>query len=79
MTTVAGLRHGLGEDRGRKHGPAARAGDEVPLVRGDVLDAEDAAVLFQLQDAVEQQERMTVGQDRLDVLDLEGKLERGER
>ena len=39
----AGLGHGLGEDRGRQHRAAARAGDEVALVGGDVLDPERRA------------------------------------
>ena len=69
------LGHRLGQDRRGQHRDPAGSGDEVALVRRHVLDPQHAFVSLQLDDSVDQQERMAVGQDLLDVLDLEGQLQ----
>src|SRR5262249_10306561 len=69
------LGHRLGEDRRGEHGDAARARNEVALVGRDVLQAHDPTVLLELEDPVHEQERMAMGKDPLDVLELERQLQ----
>ena len=52
---------------GGSAGRAAVAGRrEIPLVDRDVLDADDALVRLELDDAIDEQERIAVRQNALD-------------
>src|SRR5688572_35328 len=67
---AAALRHRLDDqDRGHDRMPGKMAREER-LVDRHVLDPDDA-VLLQAQDAVDQEERVPVGHDLLDRLDVE--------
>ena len=60
---AAGLRHRL-DDEHRRHDRMAReVALEERLVDGDVLDADDALALLELEDAVHEQERIAVRHD----------------
>lgn len=61
------LRQSLGQDANRQRLPAVgtRLG-QVPIVHGDVLDPHDSSIGFELDDAIDQQERVAMRQDALD-------------
>ena len=72
----ADLRDGLGENRGRQHEAPVGRPREVALVRRDVLDADDALVDFQLDDAIDEQEGIAMRQDFFDRRVIERQRQR---
>ena len=59
---------------GGSTGRSCRSVPEIPLVQRDVLDAHDSPIGLEIRDAVDQQERVPVGQNPLDRGVVERKL-----
>lgn len=62
----ADLRDSLGQNRRRQYRRLAGPVSEVALVEGHVLDAHDAFVGLELDDPIDQQEWIPVGENPLD-------------
>src|SRR5699024_2248057 len=68
---AGGLGRGLDDQYARHHRMAWKVTLEERLVDGDVLDGGDALAGFQFDHAVDQEERVAVGQQTLDVLHVD--------
>ena len=64
-----GLRHGLDDQHAGHHRKIGEVAREKRLVGGDVLDPDDAFG-FHFYDAVHQQKRVAMGQNRPDLVDV---------
>jgi sigma-B regulation protein RsbU (phosphoserine phosphatase) len=71
----ADLSDRLRQDRRGQHGRFAVAARQIAFVQRHVLDADDAFVDFQLDDAIDEQKRVPVRQDSLDRAVIERKLQ----
>src|SRR3990172_13008892 len=66
----ADLRHRFDDQHARHHGVAGEVPLEERLVVRDVLDPDDALLLLDLEDPVDEQHRVAVGDDGEDVADV---------
>jgi len=62
----ADLRDRFGQNRRRQHRRGVRRVRQIPLVEGDVLDADNPLVDFELDDPIHEQKRIAVGQNAFD-------------
>src|SRR5258708_7092212 len=69
------LRHGLGQDHRRQDRRSARAVRQIALVERHVLDPDNPLVHLQLDDAIDEQERIAVRQDAFNRSVVERKSE----
>ena len=65
------LGHGLGENRWWEHRLLALAACQIAFIERHVLDADDTRVLFELDDAIDQQEGLPVWKDPFDCCVVE--------
>ena len=65
---TADLGHCLDDENAGHHLVSREVALKEPFVRGDVLDADAALSLFELEHAVDKQERVAVGDDLLDLV-----------
>jgi BirA family transcriptional regulator, biotin operon repressor / biotin---[acetyl-CoA-carboxylase] ligase len=67
-----GLRHGLDDQHAWHDRPARKVTGQVPLVRAHALSRDYALAGLEVDNLVEQEERVAVRQDRLDILACQG-------
>src|SRR5437773_892231 len=64
---ACGLRHSFDDENAGHHGRARKMPRKKWLVESDALDPDHALVCFVLDYPIDQQERITVREDRLDL------------
>ena len=69
---AAGLRDGFDDENSGHDGKVRKMASEVRLVDGDVLDGDDAGFALHLEDAIDEEKRVTMRQDGHDLLDVQG-------